>query len=111
MFWPVTQFAASLAKNATTTPEAFTPKLYSCRNAAADIDDESPSYLPPVQPAAEGRYSSHSVSSQAVLRFAAECFGVRPGGWLQGIRPVSEQPFAWRQMSDVSLRLQKAAAS
>jgi len=63
-------------------------------DAAADVDGESPFYLRPVQPALEDRYSSHSISPQAVLRLAAQCFGVRPSGWLLGIRPMDLESFA-----------------
>ena len=63
-------------------------------DAAADIDGESPFYLRPVQPAPEDHYSSHSVSPQAVLRLAAQCFGVRPSGWLLGIRPMDLESFS-----------------
>ena len=63
-------------------------------DAAADIEGESPFYLRPVQPAPEDRYSSHSVSPQAVLRLAAQCFGAHPSGWLLGIRPTDLESFA-----------------
>ena len=49
---------------------------------------------PEVKPALEDRYSSHSISPQAVLRLAAQCFGVRPSGWLLGIRPMDLESFA-----------------
>jgi hydrogenase maturation protease len=63
-------------------------------DAAADVDGESPFYLRPIQPAPEDRYSSHSVSPQAVLRLAAQCFGAHPTGWLLGIRPMDLESFA-----------------
>lgn len=63
-------------------------------DAAADVDGESPFYLRPVQPAPEDRYSSHSVSPQAVLRLAAQCFAAHPNGWLLGIRPMDLESFA-----------------
>lgn len=63
-------------------------------DAAADVDGDSPFYLRPVQPAPEDRYSSHSISPQAVLRLASQCFGVRLSGWLLGIRPVDLESFA-----------------
>ena len=63
-------------------------------DAAADVDGESPFYLRPVQPAPEDCYSSHSVSPQAVLRLTDQCFGVRPSGWLLGIRPLDLASFA-----------------
>ena len=63
-------------------------------DAAADIEGESPFYLRSVQPAPEDLYSSHSLSPQAVLRLAAQCFGVRPNGWLLGIRPQDLESFA-----------------
>ncbi|MGO8930336.1 MAG: hypothetical protein ACLQU3_25995 [Limisphaerales bacterium] len=37
---------------------------------------------------------SHSVSPQAVLHLAGQCFGVRPSGWLLGIRPLDLESFA-----------------
>lgn len=62
-------------------------------DAAADVEGVGPFYLQPVEPAAEDGYSSHRVSPQAVLRLAAQCFGVRPRGWLLGIRPVDLDSF------------------
>ena len=62
-------------------------------DAAVDIHGESPFYLRAVRPASEDHYSSHSVSPQAVLRLAAQCFGVRPSGWLLGIRPRDLESF------------------
>jgi hydrogenase maturation protease len=63
-------------------------------DAAADTDGEGPFYLRPVHPAPEDRYSSHSVSPQAVLRLTAQCFGAHPSGWLLGIRPTDLESFA-----------------
>ena len=63
-------------------------------DAAGDIDGESQFYLRSVAPAADAHYSSHSVSPQAVLHLAAECFGVHPDGWLLGIRPMDLESFA-----------------
>jgi hydrogenase maturation protease len=63
-------------------------------DAAADISGESPFYLRPVQPSPEDHYSSHSVSPQAVLRLAAQCFRANPSGWLLGIRPMDLETFA-----------------
>jgi hydrogenase maturation protease len=63
-------------------------------DAAADIERESPFYLRAVQPAPEDHYSSHSISPQAVLRLAAQCFAAHPRGWLLGIRPMDLESFA-----------------
>jgi hydrogenase maturation protease len=56
-------------------------------DAAADVEAGSSFYLRPVEPAGEVPHTSHSLSPQAVLQLAAECFGARPRGWLLGIRP------------------------
>jgi len=62
-------------------------------DAAADIDGGSPFYLRPIEPAPGVSCSSHTVSPQAVLHLAAQCFGVRPRGWLLGIRPMDLESF------------------
>jgi hydrogenase maturation protease len=62
-------------------------------DAAADIDDGSQFYLRPLEPAPAVRYSSHSISPQAVLHLAAQCFGAHPVGWLLGIRPTDLESF------------------
>jgi hydrogenase maturation protease len=63
-------------------------------DAATDIDDQSPFYLRPVQPAPGAQYTSHSVSPQAVLQLAAQCFDAHPRGWLLGIRAGDLESFA-----------------
>jgi len=63
-------------------------------DAAMDLDAEIPFYLRPIESAPGVRFSSHSISPQAVLNLAAECFGVRPSGWLLGIRPTDLESFA-----------------
>jgi len=63
-------------------------------DAAADIDGHAPFYLRSVQPAPDAFHFSHSVSPQAVLHLAAQCFDSRPRGWLLGIRPVDLDSFA-----------------
>ena len=80
-------------------------------DAAADIDDQSPFYFRSVKPAPEDRYSSHSISPQAVLRLAAQCFGVRPRGWLLGIRPMDLESFAEGLTPDAEAHLSAALTS
>ena len=63
-------------------------------DAAADIDKKSPFYLRPIKAAPDAGYSSHSISPQAVLQLAAQCFGAHPAGWLLGIRPSDLESFA-----------------
>ncbi len=63
-------------------------------DAAADVEGESSFYLRPIAPAAGVHYSSHSISPQAVLHLADQCFGARPSGWLLGIRPSDLESFA-----------------
>lgn len=63
-------------------------------DAAADVDGDAPCYLRTVEPAPNAFCFSHSISPQAVLHLAARCFGVRPRGWLLGIRPMDLESFA-----------------
>jgi hydrogenase maturation protease len=63
-------------------------------DAATDGDGHAPFYLRRVEAAADTSYSSHSLSPQAVLHLAAECFGAHPHAWLLGIRPVDMDSFA-----------------
>jgi Ni,Fe-hydrogenase maturation factor len=63
-------------------------------DAAADIDGNGQFYLRPIQPVPDTNCFSHSVSPQAVLHLAAQCFDSRPRGWLLGIRPVDLDSFA-----------------
>ena len=62
-------------------------------DAATDVDGDAPFYLRPVGPAPAGRSFSHSLSPQAVLALAEQCFGAKPRGWLLGIRPVDLESF------------------
>jgi hydrogenase maturation protease len=77
-------------------------------DAAAEIGGESPFYLRPIQPAPEDCYSSHSVSPQAVLRLAAQCFGAHPSGWLLGIRSTDLESFAEGLTSEAEANLSAA---
>ena len=63
-------------------------------DAAVDVDAETPFYLRPVESAPGDCYSSHSISPQAVLRLAAQCFAAHPRGWLLGIRAMDLESFA-----------------
>lgn len=63
-------------------------------DAARDIDNNSPFYLRPIQPAPDAHYTSHSISPQAVLQLASQCFDAHPAGWLLGIRPADLDSFA-----------------
>lgn len=63
-------------------------------DAAADTDLDAPFYLRPVPPAPGAPGFSHSISPQAVLHLAAQCFGAHPRGWLLGIRPEDLTSFA-----------------
>jgi hydrogenase maturation protease len=63
-------------------------------DAAKDIDPKSSFYLRPIKPAPDAHYTSHSISPQAVLQLAAQCFSAHPVGWLLGIRPTDLESFA-----------------
>jgi hydrogenase maturation protease len=62
-------------------------------DAARDVPGDGPFYLSPLTPAPDARSFSHSLSPQAVLELAAQCFGARPRGWLLGIRPADLDSF------------------
>jgi hydrogenase maturation protease len=63
-------------------------------DAAVDMDREISFYLRPIEPSPGAGCSSHTVSPQAVLHLAAQCFGAHPAGWLLGIRPQDLESFA-----------------
>ncbi len=63
-------------------------------DAAADVEADAPFYFRTVQPAPDATCFSHSISPQAVLHLAGQCFGARPRGWLLGIRPADLESFA-----------------
>lgn len=62
-------------------------------DAARDVPGDAPFYLRPLTPAPDAKSFSHSLSPQAVLQLAAECFGARPKGWILGIRPLDLDSF------------------
>jgi hydrogenase maturation protease len=77
-------------------------------DAAADMDAAAQFYLRSVQPAPDASCFSHSVSPQAVLHLAAQCFASRPKGWLLGIRPVDLDSFAEGLTPQAETNLQAA---
>jgi len=80
-------------------------------DAAVDIEGKKPFYLRSVEPASEDHYSSHNISPQAVLRLAAQCFGVSPAGWLLGIRPLDLDSFAEGLTPEAEANLSAALAA
>jgi len=63
-------------------------------DAATDIKDGGAFYLRPIVPSNEYSPFSHSISPQAVLHLAAECFRSKPKAWLLGIRPIDTESFS-----------------
>jgi hydrogenase maturation protease len=80
-------------------------------DAAADIAGESPFYLRPIEPAPGVNCSSHTVSPQAVLHLAAQCFDAHPSGWLLGIRPMDLESFTEGLTPEAEANLSAALAA
>lgn len=80
-------------------------------DAAADVDGDAPFYLRSVEPAPDALCFSHSISPQAVLHLAAQCFGAHPTGWLLGIRPMDLESFAEGLTPEAEANLSAAVTS
>jgi hydrogenase maturation protease len=80
-------------------------------DAALDIHDRAPFYLRRVEPAAEERPFSHSVSPQATLHLAGQGFGACPKAWLLGIRPIDVNSFSEGLTAEAEANLTAALAA